>query len=65
LLPIAFKKIQDGVQFETYLQKSIEGKILLQKSIFLLGEIYMQEFPNLEIIPFFKNTIFSKFLSKF
>jgi hypothetical protein len=48
----ASKKIQDGNRFKKFLQKSIERKILLQKSLFL------QEFLNFQNIQFVKNTTF-------
>jgi hypothetical protein len=53
----ALKKIQDGIRFKKYLQKSIERKILLQKSQFSqccrvqarLKKLKRKNFPIFEI----------------
>jgi hypothetical protein len=62
------KKIQDGIRFKVSLQKSIERKILIQKSLFcsVVGfrlvrknlNARITQFPNLQFV---KNTTFSKF----
>jgi hypothetical protein len=66
---MALKKIQDGIRIKISLQKSIDRKILLQKSLFLavlqasgsFEKIEMQEFSDFENLQFVKNTKFSKF----